>query len=70
MLQRTLLEAALRSGHHDLARSLLSERLAVRETSVYGWTRQARLFEALGRSGDAAAAAEAAAASRALARVS
>ena len=70
MLQRTLLEAALQSGHLDLARSLLSERLAVRETSVYGWTRQARLFEALGRSDDAAAAAEAAAASRVLARVS
>ena len=70
VLQRTLLEAALRSGHLDLARSLLSERLAVRETSVYGWTRQARLFEALGRPADAAAAAEAAAASRVLARAS
>ena len=69
VLQRTLLEAALRSGHLDLARSLLSERLAVRETSVYGWTRQARLFEALGRPADAAAAAEVATASRALARV-
>ena len=70
VLQRTLLEAALQSGQLDLARSLLSERLAVRETSVYGWTRQARLFEALGRPADAAAAAEVAAASRALARAS
>ena len=69
VLQRTLLEAALRSGHLDLARSLLSERLAVRETSVYGWTRQARLLEAHGRPADAAAAAEVATASRALARV-
>jgi hypothetical protein len=70
VLQRTLLEAALLGGQHDLARALLSERLALRETSVYGWTRQARLFEALGRSGDAAAAAEAATASRVLARAS
>ncbi|HEX2563050.1 MAG TPA: tetratricopeptide repeat protein [Acidimicrobiales bacterium] len=70
VLQRTLLEAALRAGQHDLARALLSERLAVRETSVYGWTQQARLYEALGRPADAAAAAEGAAASRALARVS
>ena len=46
-LQRTLLEAALRSGRLDLAQSLLSERLAVRDASVYGWTRQAQLFEAL-----------------------
>ena len=70
VLQRTLLEAALQGGQLDLARSLLSERLAVRETSVYGWTRQARLFEALGRPADAAAAAEVAAASRVLARAS
>ena len=70
VLQRTLLEAALQSRQLDLARALLSERLAVRETSVYGWTRQARLFEALGRPVDAAAAAEVAAASRVLARAS
>ena len=69
VLQRTLLEAALRSGRLDLAQALISERLAVRETSVYGWTRQAQLFEALGQ-GHAAAVADArAAASRDLARV-
>jgi hypothetical protein len=70
VLQRTLLEAALRGGQHDLTRALLSERLAVRETSAYGWTRQARLLEALGRTDDAAVATESAVASRALARVS
>jgi hypothetical protein len=70
VLQRTLLEAALKAQQHDLARALLSERLAVRETSVYGWTRQAQLLGALGRPDDAAAAAEAASASRVLARVS
>jgi hypothetical protein len=70
VLQRTLLEAALRSGRLELARSLLSERLAVRDTSVYGWTRQAQLFEALGRGHDAAVATDRATAARALAQVS
>ncbi len=69
VLQRTLLEAALRDGRHDLARSLLSERLAVRETSVYGWTRQAQLLEAIGQPDQAAAAAARATSARALARV-
>jgi len=45
-LARTLLEAALRDGQLDLARALLSERLSVRETSVYGWSQQARLARA------------------------
>lgn len=70
VLQRTLLEAALRSDRLDLARSLLSERLAVRDTSVYGWTRQARLFEALGQGHDAAAAMDRASRARALALAS
>ena len=70
VLQRTLLEAALQSGRLDLAQSLLSERLAVRETSVYGWTRQARLFEALGQGHAAAVAADRAATAQVLARVS
>jgi tetratricopeptide (TPR) repeat protein len=47
-LQRTLLEAALRAGRIDLARALLSERLARRDTSVYGWTQLARLRRAAG----------------------
>jgi tetratricopeptide (TPR) repeat protein len=68
-LQRTLLEAALRSGRLDLARALLSERLAVRETSVYGWTRQAQLFEARGQRDEAVVAADRATAARSLARM-
>jgi hypothetical protein len=69
VLQRTLLEAALRSGRLDLAQSLLSERLTVREASVYGWTRQAQLLEALGQGHAAAVAADRANSVRALARV-
>jgi tetratricopeptide (TPR) repeat protein len=68
VLQRTLLEAALRGGHHDLAQSLLSERLAVRDASVYGWSRQAQLLEALGQAQAAAEAADRAEKVRAAAR--
>ena len=64
-LQRTLLESALRAGRTDLARALIAERLAVRETSVYGWTQQARLLEAQGRDAEAASASATAAAMRA-----
>jgi tetratricopeptide (TPR) repeat protein len=35
VFQRTLLEAALRDGRRDLARSLIAERLAVRPNSAY-----------------------------------
>jgi hypothetical protein len=35
VLQRTLLEAALRDGRRDLARALIAERLAVRPNSAY-----------------------------------
>lgn len=35
VLQRTLVVSAIRSGQLDLARSLIGERLAVRETSAY-----------------------------------
>ena len=69
VLQRTLLEAALRGGQLDLARALISERLAVRETSVYSWVRQARLLGALGRDEDAAAAATHATSLQAAARL-
>ncbi len=55
-LQRTLVESALRSGRYELARALTSERLGVRESSVYGWSRRARAMNGLG---DAAAAAHA-----------
>ncbi len=43
LLQRTLLEAALRNGHFDLARSLVAERLAVRPTSAYAARQHDRL---------------------------
>lgn len=49
VLQRTLLEAAIRSGQLDLAGALVRERLAVREVSVYALRRQA---EVLRRAGD------------------
>jgi tetratricopeptide (TPR) repeat protein len=44
LLQRTITEAAIRSGHLDLARALLDERLSVRDTSVYGLVGRARLL--------------------------
>ncbi len=43
VLQRTLLEAALRDGRLDLARALVSERLAVRPTSAYAARQLERL---------------------------
>jgi tetratricopeptide (TPR) repeat protein len=52
-LHRTLLESALRSGKYELARALTSERLGVRESSVYGWSQRARALHGL--SDDAAA---------------
>jgi hypothetical protein len=52
-VQRTLLEAALRDGQHEIARVLLSERLGVNPCSPYAWLKQAQLLTAIG---DAAAA--------------
>jgi tetratricopeptide (TPR) repeat protein len=46
VLVRTLLEAAIRAGQFDLARALVAERLSLRDTSVYGWTQQARIDQA------------------------
>lgn len=48
VLQRTLLDAAIRAGEIDLAAALTSERLSLRETSVYGWQRRATVFDARG----------------------
>ena len=64
-MQRTLLESALRSGRYELARALTSERLGLREASVYGWTQRARALAGLGDTAGAAAATERAAAHRA-----
>ena len=45
-LQRTLLNAAIRSGELDLAGALVSERIALRESSVYGLARAAEIAAA------------------------
>jgi hypothetical protein len=57
-LQRTLLEAALRSDRHDWARALTAERLSVRETSVYGWRQRGRALRSAGDDAGARAADE------------
>ena len=57
LLQRTLSDSAIRSGHFDVARALLAERLSQRDTSVYGLQRQALLLNRTGAV-DAAVAAE------------
>jgi hypothetical protein len=48
VLQRTLLDAAIRDGQLDLARALTAERLGVRDTSVYSWMQRARVLAAQG----------------------
>ncbi|MER7535691.1 tetratricopeptide repeat protein [Streptomyces sp. NPDC097704] len=47
-LQKTLVEAALRSGRHDMARLLISERTALRPHSPYNWLISARLADSRG----------------------
>jgi tetratricopeptide (TPR) repeat protein len=64
-LQRTLLESALRAGQFDLARALTSERLGLRESSVYGWKQRARALRGLGDDAAATVAEEHATANRA-----
>jgi tetratricopeptide (TPR) repeat protein len=60
-LQRTIVDAALRSGRYDLATALLGERLALRETGVYSLLRWAEVLRARGDlTGAATSAAEAA----------
>ena len=53
-LQRTLLEAAIRAGRFELARALTSERLGVRNTSVYAWSQRSRALRGLGDTSGAA----------------
>ena len=64
-LQRTLLESAIRVGDLDLASALTSERLSLRDTSVYAGLRQARVLRALGDDASAARAEAYAASNRA-----
>ncbi|MGW7486575.1 tetratricopeptide repeat protein [Streptomyces sp. NPDC054786] len=55
-IQRTLVEASLRAGRADLARTLLSERIHLRPVCPYNWSAKARLEEQLGDPARAAAA--------------
>jgi tetratricopeptide (TPR) repeat protein len=55
-VQRTLLEAAIRSGRAELARSLLSERIGVKPHSPYNWLKAAQLARSLGDQGAASVA--------------
>lgn len=55
-VQRTLVEAALRAGWHDVARTLVSERINVRPCSPYNWLKQAALADRLGERAAAATA--------------
>jgi hypothetical protein len=64
-VERTLLEAAIRAGRLDLASALVSERISVRESSTYAWSKRAFL---LAMTGDTAGAASAAVRERELAR--
>jgi hypothetical protein len=48
LLQRTLTESAIAAGRLDLARALLDERLSLRDSSVYGLLRRARVLTLTG----------------------
>lgn len=64
VLQRMLLEAAILSGQLDLARALVRERLAARESSVYALRRQADVLRLAGDDSAAARVDAAATANR------
>ena len=55
-VERTLLEAAIRAGRHELAAALVSERLSMRECNTYAWSKRAFLRDAAGDQAGAAAA--------------
>lgn len=55
-VQKTLVEAAVRGGRDNLARTLVSERLGLRPSSPYNWATRARLAERLGHAAEAATA--------------
>ncbi len=57
VVERTLLEAALRANRSDVARALVQERLGVREQSTYTWSKFAQALAAEGDEPGAAAAA-------------
>ena len=55
-VERTLLDAAIRAGRHELAAALVSERLSMRECNSYAWSKRAWLRDAAGDQAGAAAA--------------
>ena len=55
-VQRTLVEAARRSGDTRLARSLLAERLGVRDANTYDWRKVAQVLDSDGDATGARAA--------------
>jgi len=56
-VERTLLEAAIRAQRSDVARALVNERLGVRESSTYAWSKYAQALAAEGDEPGASAAA-------------
>jgi len=57
-VERTLLEAAIRAKRNDVARALVNERLGVRESSTYAWSKYAQALAAEGDESGASAAAK------------
>ncbi len=55
-VERTLLEAAIRAKRSDVARALVNERLGVRESSTYAWSKYAQVLAAEGDQSRASAA--------------
>jgi len=47
VVERSVLEAAIRCGRIDLASGLVSERLSVRERSSYSWSKRAEILASL-----------------------
>ena len=55
-VERTLLEAAIRAPRPEIARGLVSERLGVRESSTYTWSKYAQALTGTGDESGASAA--------------
>ncbi|HXP31756.1 MAG TPA: tetratricopeptide repeat protein [Stellaceae bacterium] len=55
LFEQMLIDAAIQGGENELARRLLSERLARRPRNLWAWRHQARTAAALGNASDAAA---------------
>jgi hypothetical protein len=55
-VERTLLEAAILAGRHELAAALVSERLSMRECNSYAWSKRSWLRNAAGDQPGAASA--------------